>query len=251
MSNAANIRNRRESHAKPRDTRPLFTTEALPTERKPRPQPQPKKRTRTPPSTSVLTFNPKENRIRSGRQDPSPLTARFSPGTPNGGSLEERADFPPYGTTNELPFSSEPHIGYDSLPHKRPRVFSDPSSSRQAPPNHEMASPSLEYDSPLSYTSSSSPATSDQSPTTFPEGPGYETNLQISPTSENLYHSPPYSPAVQGDEQYVYGHVGVANYSIPYPDTNYGRVAPNGVPSYTANYRPPPSHQFDVHHPGL
>lgn len=250
MNNPDSVRHRRESHAKPKDTKPLFTTEALPTERKRRPQPQPKKRTRPPPSTPVMTFNPKQNRIRSGRQDPTPLTAPFSPETSNGGSLVERADLQLYGTTNEIPFSSESQIGYDSLCRTRPRVFSDPSSSCQAPPNHEMTSSPLEYDSPLSYTSSSSPATSDQSPTTFPEGPGYETaNLQISPTGDNLYHS--YSPAVQGDEQYVYGHVGVANYPIPYPDTNYGRVAPNAVPSYAANYPPPPSRQFDVQHPGM
>lgn len=235
------IRNRRESHTKTKETKPLFTTEALPTERKPRTQHQPKKRTRPPPSTPVLTFDPKQNRIRSGRQEPSPLTGRFSPEASRGGSLEERADLPAYGTPTESPLSSEP-IGHDSLSHKRPRVFSNSSVSCQASPNQDMTSASLEYDSPLSYTSSSSPATSDQSATTFPEGSGYEmANFQISPTGEDFYPSHSYSPAVQGDEQYLYGSVGHVNYPIPYPDTNYGRVAPNAVPSYATSYRPPTS----------
>ncbi|KAI6032887.1 hypothetical protein F5J12DRAFT_189133 [Pisolithus orientalis] len=240
MNNTDGVRNRRESHTKTKEIKPLFTTDALPTERKRRLQTQTKiKRTRPPPTTPALTFHPFQNRIRSGRQDPSLPTARYSPDTSNGGSFEERAEHTPHSATNELPFTPEP---YDPLSHTRPRAF-DPSVACQAPPNHEMNPPSLEYDSPLSYTSSSSPTTSDRSPTNFPEGSGYEiANFQISPTSEDFYHSHSYSPAVQGDEQYhLYGNVGVVNYPISYPDTNYGGVAPNAVPSYTTSYRPPPS----------
>ena len=233
-------------HQKPKEVQPLFTTKILDFDRKRLPQPPRKKRTRPAPVTPALSFDPKQNRIRSGRQDPAPPTPTSSCITPsdssNGGSYEEPSAFTFSGAPQEAHYAFQHQPVYDSAPHKRPRVFSGPTHSYSGTSSTEMNSNLAEYDSPLSCTSSSSPATSDQSPTHFSDNVGCDGfNCQLQPTPEVLCPSYSYSNAAYGgvsNETQLYTRdPGVLPYPIPYHEPNYAGVTPNTAPP--RNWPPP------------
>ena len=232
-------------HQKPKEVQPLFTTKTLDFDRKRQPQPPPKKRKRPVPATPALSFDPKQNRIRSGRQDLVPPTPTSSCITPsdscNGGSYEESSAFT--GAPPQYIFQPQPT--FDPASHKRPRVFSAPPHSYSGTSSTEMHSNLAEYDSPLSCTSSSSPATSDQSPTHFSDNTGCDGfDCQMQPTPEVLCPSYSYGNAAYGgvpNETQLYTRdSGVLDYPIPYHEPNYAGATPNTAPPHpTRNWHPP------------
>ncbi|KAL4080298.1 hypothetical protein V8B97DRAFT_1931492 [Scleroderma yunnanense] len=233
---------RRESHTRSREPKPLFTTEALALDRKKQPQPQPKKRKRPPPATPALSFDPKQNRIRSGRQDPSPTFTTSCP-TPsdssNGGSYEEPADFA-FDPPQEPPYAFQPQV--NDLASKRPRVFSGPTAPYPGASSTEMTANLAEYDSPLSCTSSSSPATSDQSPTRFSEHSACDgLNCYMQPSPEMFPSYAAYG-SVPNETQLYARDSGVLSYPMPYHESNYaGATASTTAPSVgRSHWYPPP-----------
>ncbi|KAG6334943.1 hypothetical protein ID866_4141 [Astraeus odoratus] len=240
-------RNRRESQTKPREQRPLFTTEALPTDRKRPPPSKPKKRKQPTPPTPALSFDPKQSRIRSGRQDPTPPTpsSSLSPSDSSfSGSFEEPNAFALDSPSQSL-YGSETPAEYDSSCKWIHVAFMTTGYSSTSTP--AMPATSTEYDSPLAYASSSSPATTDHAPTHLSENPGYEgLNCQMPPAADALYQSYSYGGAAYGDasdDPYIYGREhGTMGYQLAYQDPSYAVATPNTVPSYTRGHWHPPHH---------
>lgn len=205
-------RHRRESCTRSNEPRPLFTTAALPLDRKKQPQPQPKKRKRPSPVTPPLNFDPKQSRIRSGRQDvvpPTPsLSCMTSPDRSQGDQYEDSSDFTPH---NGSPYNAQPPIASDLECHKRPRVFSQTISCLPTA-GTEMGA-AVEPYSPSAHTPSP-PAMSNQSPTYPTENVDYE----------EYYHSCCANVPMDG-YQYPLDPV----YPSQTYDPDYTRAMPNSV----------------------